>query len=88
MAASPQASATASDYFRPLDASHIADLIGSLPDAERQEVLQLLDRAEQAEVRSVLSFPEDTVGSAMELEELLDGERAAAHGLSISCSAE
>jgi magnesium transporter len=53
---------------RPLDASHIADLIGSLPDAERQEVLQQLDRAEQAEVRSVLSFPEGTVGSAMELD--------------------
>ncbi len=53
---------------RSLDPSHIADLIADLPDAERHEVLQLLDRTDQAEVRSVLSFPEGTVGSAMELD--------------------
>jgi len=53
---------------RPLDSSRIADLIADLPDAERHEILQLLDRAEQAEVRSVLAFPEGTVGSAMELD--------------------
>lgn len=53
---------------RPLDPAQIADLIGSLPEAQRQEVLQQLDRDNQAEVRSVLSFPEGSVGASMDLD--------------------
>jgi magnesium transporter len=53
---------------RPLDADEIADLIGGLPEAQRQEVLQQLDRENQAEVRSVLSFPEGSVGASMDLD--------------------
>ena len=53
---------------RPLAATEIADLIGDLPEAHRSEVLQQLDRADQAEVSSVLSFPEDSVGSKMDLD--------------------
>jgi magnesium transporter len=52
----------------PLDPDDIADLVGSLPEEARQEVLKRLDRAEQAEVRSVLSFPDGTVGAAMDLD--------------------
>lgn len=52
----------------PLDADDIADLVADLPEDVRQDVLQLLDRADQAEVRSMLSFPEGSVGAAMDLD--------------------
>jgi len=52
----------------PLDADDIADLISSLPEDARQQVLQHLDRADQAEVRSMLSFPEGTIGAMMDLD--------------------
>lgn len=52
----------------PLDADDIADLISSLPEEERQQVLEHLDRADQAEVRSMLSFPEGTIGAMMDLD--------------------
>lgn len=53
---------------RPLEPDDIADLIGDLPEQSRQEVLALLDQTDQAEVRSVLSFPEGSVGAAMDLD--------------------
>ena len=57
-----------SAVVRTLDSDDIADLVSSLPDEQRQAVLEHLDRADQAEVRSVLSFPEDTVGAMMDLD--------------------
>nr|ALV86443.1 magnesium transporter [uncultured bacterium 16] len=56
------------DVVRPLDPEDIADLVGSLPEESRRAVLERLDQADLAEVRSVLSFPEDSVGSAMDLD--------------------
>ncbi|MGQ0697945.1 MAG: magnesium transporter [Panacagrimonas sp.] len=53
---------------RPLDPEDIAELVASLPIDARQQVLEQLDQADQAEVRSVLSFPADSVGSAMDLD--------------------
>ncbi|MDD3763461.1 MAG: magnesium transporter [Nevskiales bacterium] len=53
---------------RTLDSDDIADLVGSLPEALRQAVLERLDRDDQAEVRSVLSFPDGTVGAMMDLD--------------------
>lgn len=53
---------------RPLDADDIADLIGELPAEVRQQVLERLDNADQREVRSVLSFPDGSVGAAMDLD--------------------
>lgn len=53
---------------RPLDTEDIADLLSELPEVRRQEVLDRLDRSDQAEVRSVLSFPEGTVGALMGLD--------------------
>lgn len=53
---------------KPLDSDEIADLLGSLPEETRQRVLSRLDRSDQAEVRSVLSFPEGTVGAEMDLD--------------------
>jgi len=52
----------------PLDPDDIADVIGELPDEIRQQVLEKLDNADQAEVRSVLSFPPDSVGAVMDLD--------------------
>lgn len=57
-----------SAVVRTLDSDDIADLVGSLPDEQRQAVLEHVDRAEQAEVRSVLSFPENSVGAMMDLD--------------------
>ena len=55
---------------RHLDSDDIAELLGELPDDVGQEVLARLDRDDQAEVRSVLSFPEGSVGSMMDLDYL------------------
>ncbi|MGH8446742.1 MAG: magnesium transporter MgtE N-terminal domain-containing protein, partial [Solimonas sp.] len=57
-----------SAVVRTLDSDDIADLVSSLPDDQRQAVLEHVDRADQAEVRSVLSFPEDSVGAMMDLD--------------------
>ena len=53
---------------RPLDADDIADLLSELPEEVRQDVLARLDQTDQVEVRSVLSFPQGTVGAAMDLD--------------------
>jgi magnesium transporter len=50
---------------QPLSAEDIADLLSSLDEERSQEVLAQLRQAEQVEVRSVLSFPEGSVGAAM-----------------------
>lgn len=57
-----------SAVVRTLDSDDIADLVGSLPEELRYAVVERLDRADQAEVRSVLSFPDGTVGAMMDLE--------------------
>lgn len=57
-----------SAVVRTLDSDDIADLVSSLPDEQRAAVLEHVDRADQAEVRSVLSFPEDSVGAMMDLD--------------------
>lgn len=56
------------DVLRPLDPEDIAELVASLPEASRRPVLERLDQADQADVRSVLSFPPDSVGAAMGLD--------------------
>ncbi len=65
-----------SGIVRTLDSDDIADLVSSLPDDERAAVLEHVDRADQAEVRSVLSFPEDTVGAMMDLDFMVVREDA------------
>ncbi|WP_420464711.1 magnesium transporter [Panacagrimonas sp.] len=56
------------DVVRPLDPEDIADLVQDLPEEDRRQVLAQLDQTDQAEVRSVLSFPPDSVGAAMDLD--------------------
>ena len=51
-----------------LESDDIAELINSLPEAIGAQVLEKLDRSDEAEVRSVLSFPEGTVGAMMDLD--------------------
>lgn len=57
-----------SAVVRALDSDDIADLVSSLPEELRQSVVERLDREDQAEVRTVLSFPEGTVGALMDIE--------------------
>lgn len=52
---------------RDLSPDEIADLVAELPDDVAPTVLAGLDRAEQFEVRSALSFPEGSVGAMMDL---------------------
>ncbi|HWU67375.1 MAG TPA: magnesium transporter [Stenotrophobium sp.] len=52
--------------IRNLEADDIADLLEALPGETAQGVLQKLDREDQDEVRTVLSFPEDSVGAMMD----------------------
>lgn len=56
------------DVVRPLDAEDIAELVASLPESSRQQVLARLDQTDQAEVRSVLSFPPGSVGASMDMD--------------------
>ncbi len=51
-----------------LDSDDIADLVSSLPEELRHAVVERLDRTDQAEVRSVLSFPDGSVGAIMDLD--------------------
>ncbi|PTU31685.1 magnesium transporter [Stenotrophobium rhamnosiphilum] len=53
--------------IRDLGPDEIADLVAELPDDVAPTVLAGLDRAEQFEVRSALSFPEGSVGAMMDL---------------------
>lgn len=53
---------------RPLESDDIAALLADLPEAQRQAVLTQLDRTDQAEVRSMLSFPEGSIGAIMDLD--------------------
>ena len=45
-----------------------ADLLSSLPEDSRQQVLARLDQSGQADVRTVLSFPAGTVGAMLDLD--------------------
>lgn len=56
---------------RPLDPDDIAELVASLPEEVRHEVLDRLDQTDLADVRSVLSFPAGSVGAAMDLDFVL-----------------
>lgn len=51
-----------------MEADDVADLLSSLPEEARQEALTRLDQTEQAEVRSVLSFPPGSVGAMLDLD--------------------
>lgn len=61
----PEEIATA---VRHLESDDIADLLEPLPAALSRDVIAKLDRRDQEEVRSVLSFPEGTVGAMMDLD--------------------
>lgn len=52
----------------PLPAEDIAALIADLPETVQKEVLDKLDRADRADVHTVLAFPKGSVGAAMDRE--------------------
>lgn len=51
-----------------LDTDELADLAPDLPQEVIQEVFQSLDKEEQAQLQSALSFPEGTVGALMDFD--------------------
>ncbi|MCX8006400.1 MAG: CBS domain-containing protein, partial [Burkholderiaceae bacterium] len=51
-----------------LDADEIADLAPDLPPEVMEDVLESLDQEEREHVRTVLSYPEDTVGALMDFD--------------------
>ena len=51
-----------------MDADEFADLVQDLPQERVERLLAQLGSRERAEVESVLSFPEDSVGSLMQLD--------------------
>ena len=53
---------------RQMDAEDFADLVQDLPRERVDAVLAQLSTHERAEVQSVLSFPEDSVGAIMQLD--------------------
>ncbi|MEK6806767.1 MAG: magnesium transporter [Pseudomonadota bacterium] len=53
---------------RPLASQDIADVLSELPDELRQQVLGQLDRSDQAEVRTALSFPAGSIGAVMAMD--------------------
>jgi magnesium transporter len=53
---------------RQMDADEFADLVEDFPQERVDRVLALLGSRERAEVQSVLAFPEDSVGSLMQLD--------------------
>ena len=53
---------------RQMDADDFADLVQDLPPGHVEQVLAQLGTEQSAEVQSVLSFPEDSVGSLMHLD--------------------
>jgi magnesium transporter len=53
---------------RQLEPEDFADLVHDLPQGRVDSVLAQLDSDERAEVQSVLSFPEDSVGALMQLD--------------------
>jgi magnesium transporter len=55
---------------RHLDSDEIADLVPALPKDIVADLLQSLDREDRAQVQSLLSFPEGTVGALMDFDML------------------
>ncbi len=58
---------------RSLGGKEIAELLESLPEDVRATVFAELDQSEQTEVRTLLSFPADSVGASMDHEFLTVG---------------
>ncbi len=70
-------------YLQQLESQQIAEIIESLPDADDQadlilalpteklvSVLYILDRQKREKLESLLSFPEDTAGGLMDLDQI------------------
>lgn len=49
-----------------LDLDDAADLLAELPDEERQQLLKSITPAESAEIKKLMSYPEDSAGGIMD----------------------
>jgi magnesium transporter len=55
---------------RSLDLDDLVDLIQDLPEANGREVLEAMDLREREQVRSMLSYPEDSAGGLMNTDQI------------------
>jgi magnesium transporter len=60
--------ARAADILEEMSPDDAADLVADLSDRSRDEILALMEADEAAEVRDLLSFPEDSAGGLMTTE--------------------
>jgi CBS domain-containing protein/sporulation protein YlmC with PRC-barrel domain len=58
----------AADILEEMDPDEAADLLADLPDGTSQALLELMEQDEALEVRTLLTYPEDTAGGIMTTE--------------------
>ncbi len=58
----------AADILEEMDPDEAADLLADLPDDTSEALLELMEQEEAREVRSLLTYPEDTAGGIMTTE--------------------
>ena len=58
----------AADILEEMDPDEAADLLADLPNGTSQALLELMEQDEALEVRSLLTYPEDTAGGIMTTE--------------------
>ncbi|MFU8826894.1 MAG: magnesium transporter [Brevefilum sp.] len=58
----------AADILEEMDPDEAADLLADLPDITSEALLELMEQDEAQEVRSLLTYPEDTAGGIMTTE--------------------
>jgi CBS domain-containing protein len=57
--------ARAADILEEMSPDDAADLVADLPEGSRDEILALMEQDEAAEVRELLTYPEDSAGGLM-----------------------
>ena len=58
----------AADILEEMDPDEAADLLADLPDGTSEALLELMEKEEAQEVRTLLTYPEDTAGGIMTTE--------------------
>jgi len=71
----------AADVLEQMDADEAADIIEELPDDQAEDILSEMDGEAQAEVRDLLEYPDNQVGSLMSTEYLTFAETLSAGGV-------
>ena len=57
--------AKAADVLEKMPSDEVADILDRLPDDRAEKILREMNRETSDEVRELMEYPEDTVGSVM-----------------------